>query len=593
MIAANLKFYWLRLRNASIAELSDRLRQLLLIHFLKRGNIQWAPEESAIAHARSRDIFFPEITGGVDPPILEAILQGRTFYLSTDPRKLVEFQKNTSTVFWGDINPQAEPVDIRCAWEAARLQHLAILMACSDRSGFSSSHCLEFVKFHLCKWIGENPFPYGAHYMSVMESGLRIPVFLYALTNLKDLSRAEADRILSSLYVHAWWISKRLSLYSSLGNHTIAEAAGLVFGGVVFQNTEQGRRWLERGIGLLGQELPHQILDDGGPAEQSLGYHRFVLDLYWLVIGLLELNRISDCSEWKPRLMQGEKFLRRFEDGHGHYPAIGDSDDGHAFAPGLHPKCAVPGVEWETVTHFPDTGYTIFRPDHDVWLSFDHGPLGMPPFYNHGHADALSIVLFKKDMPFIVDPGTYRYNNEPRWRRYFKSTRCHNTVSIDDCDQAYQETGFIWSHPYRARLHQAEETERGYMLEASHDGYERLKKPVRHHRTLFINGNGTIRILDTFTGKGMHDFELNFHLHPEVIAFRKENRWILVRDQLKISLGSLDGKSFRLVKGQKEPILGWYSPAYGVKVETGVLTCRIREDVGRAAFTTLIRMEGD
>jgi hypothetical protein len=75
-----------------------------------------------------------------------------------------------------------------------------------------------------------------------MESGLRIPVFLYALTNLKDLSRAEADRILSSLYVHAWWISKRLSLYSSLGNHTIAEAAGLVFGGVVFQNAEQGRR---------------------------------------------------------------------------------------------------------------------------------------------------------------------------------------------------------------------------------------------------------------------------------------------------------------------------------------------------------------
>ena len=31
-----------------------------------------------------------------------------------------------------------------------------------------------------------------------------------------------------------------------------------------------------------------QILDDGGPAEQSFSYHRFVLDLYWLAIGILD-----------------------------------------------------------------------------------------------------------------------------------------------------------------------------------------------------------------------------------------------------------------------------------------------------------------
>ena len=47
---------------------------------------------------------------------------------------------------------------------------------------------------------------------------------------------------------------------------------------------------MNRGIDLLQQELFHQILDDGGPAEQSLNYHRFVLDLYWLAVDFMEKN---------------------------------------------------------------------------------------------------------------------------------------------------------------------------------------------------------------------------------------------------------------------------------------------------------------
>ena len=98
-------------------------------------------------------------------------------------------------------------------------------------------------------------------------------------------------------------------------------------------------------------------------------------------------------------------------------------------------------------------------------------PLGMAPFYNHGHADALSITLSKNGKPFIVDPGTYRYNGVPRWRRYFKGTRAHNTVTIDDQDQAIQETSFIWSHPYEARLTAYQEENGDIFYHAVHDGY--------------------------------------------------------------------------------------------------------------------------
>ena len=60
----------------------------------------------------------------------------------------------------------------------------------------------------------------------------------------------------------------------------------------------------------------------------------------------------------------------------------------------------------------------------------------MAPLYNHGHADALSVTLSLGETPFLIDPGTYRYNGVPDWRRYFKGTRAHNTICIDEQDQA-------------------------------------------------------------------------------------------------------------------------------------------------------------
>ena len=79
---------------------------------------------------------------------------------------------------------------------------------------------------------------------------------------------------------------------------------------------------------MLAQELPHQVLPDGGPVEQSFAYHRFVLDLYWLAADFLERNELHACAGWKPRLLLGEAFLEACEIAPGVLPAIGDSDDG-------------------------------------------------------------------------------------------------------------------------------------------------------------------------------------------------------------------------------------------------------------------------
>jgi hypothetical protein len=196
---------------------------------------------------------------------------------------------------------------------------------------------MSFVREGLLEWLRQNPFLSGPHYMSPMECGLRMPVFFYGLRVLDNLSTGERLKILEALYLHAWWVGRNLSLYSSRGNHTICECLGLVFAGAVFRGFEEGKKWLDTGIRLLTEEVRRQILEDGGPLEQSLAYHRFVLDLYWIAAGFLERNGLADFTAVKERLARGEEFLDAFRDASGNLPTIGDSDDGCAVAPGIAP----------------------------------------------------------------------------------------------------------------------------------------------------------------------------------------------------------------------------------------------------------------
>jgi uncharacterized heparinase superfamily protein len=419
-----------------------------------------------------------------------------------------------------------------------------------------------------------------------------VPVFFYFLKSAPNLSNEERATLLRAIYEHALWIEKNLSLFASLGNHTVCECLGLIFAGAVFKQSSDGERWIDKAFALLKQESKHQILEDGGPAEQSIGYHRFVLDLFTLVSDFLEKNELFDCSSIKERVVLGERFLKAFSGPSGNMPSIGDCDDGQAFAPGAAPRRVVAEEPSEALTTFPKTGYSVVRGPGGFILTFDHGPLGMPPLFNHGHADALALTISYESKPVFLDPGTYRYNGVSEWRRYFKGTRAHNTVTVDGQDQAVQETGFIWSRPFNSKLLNQKSGLDWVMLHGCHDGYKRLGQGVVHQRVLLIEAFSRILIRDSFIGKGIHDFELNFHLHPDAVI-ENDNGWILVKTGgVRAFVRLIEGGTFEVICGRENPIHGWYSPAYGVKAPSPVLSSRIRTQTHEAKFLTVVSIGG-
>jgi hypothetical protein len=120
----------------------------------------------------------------------------------------------------------------------------------------------------------------------------------------------------------------------------------------------------------------------------------------------------------------------------------------------------------------------------------------------------------------------------------------------------------------------------------------RYKRPVQHIRSLFIFDATVILIRDKFFGEGTHEFELNFHLHPDLnVSKRCDSWWNIHNHSAEIYVTVLDQNDFRVIKGANSPILGWFSPSYGLKCETSVLNISISGIPEESTLTTGIGID--
>lgn len=473
-------------------------------------------------------------------------------------------QRFFSRISYREGNPYG---DVRVAWEPSRLQQLVALALLAERAEPSvRRRAVALLERQFLSWIDANPFLTGIHYISMMECGLRLLAVCHAFDLVREWVQ-DSDRVwpalVSFIHGHAELISQRLSVHSSAGNHTIAEATGLVYAGSLFPEMAEAQLWRSVGLSLLEQEAPRQILKDGGGAEQSLWYQRFISDLYGLVVVLLEHHRSPVSVIIADAFHRSQRFLHAFNLGDGTAPLIGDGDSGYALSPFLQ-FSSTQKTQMDGLTSFEESGYSIVREasSDQSQMIFDHGPLGLAPCYAHGHADALSVILSVHQKNVLLDPGTYTYTGDRAWRRYFRGTRAHNTVCVDHMDQAVQETTFMWAEAFLAQAVFKEETADGSItILARHHGYEK-RTGVTHWRAVLYAAPCSWLIWDRLTGDGDHHLELNWHL---AIAPRiQAGLYVLSCGKTSVHL-AVEGGTNALHCGEVEPPSGWWSHHYGVR----------------------------
>ncbi len=460
--------------------------------------------------------------------------------------------------------------EIQVIWNKSRLQNLFDLaLACQHLSNPDQqkeiTNCIEST---IHSWINSNPWLIGIHYLSTMECALRLISLCHTFDLIRKFQICEStwQALLQLVREHAYFIHRRLSLFSYAGNHTIGECAGLIYAGILFPEFPESKHWLRTGLKLLQQEIDSQILVDGGNREQSFRYLLLIVDLCGLVVMLLKHHDHPVPKAIEQGWRRGCHFLQSFADCPEHLPTIGDSDDGFALSRYLklswqHVPCTSPSTT--PTKRFESSGYSnIAGTSAHGSMLFHHGRLGITAGgFGHGHADALSVDWKWNDRCILVDPGTHCYDKDPQFRGYFRSTAAHNTIMIDSLDQARQEqhTEFAWNDSYHAHLIASTTTSTDRIITlAQHDGYARIG--IIHSRAIIYDPDFGWAIWDRVDGQGLHQLDLHWHIDAPIDM-----------DEQRITVNVLDSawnievkdEIPKLYYGNKTEPLGWISRQFG------------------------------
>lgn len=199
-------------------------------------------------------------------------------------------------------------------------------------------------------------------------------------------------------------------------------------------------------------------------------------------------------------------------------------------------------------------------------LIFNAGEMGFLSA-GHSHADFLHFELSLFGLPFLVDPGTYSYKMT-FWRNYSRSTAAHNTVCIDDADQAVFQGKFGWESLPRKGDAQFRTVGNCCLFEAAHSCYPK----VRHKRSILIYSEKFIICTDHFQTQGPHQYMYSYHFAPGIDVLRKTG------SSIDLAYPSGVGAQFHFVwldparmtthRGDNQRPAGWHFPSYGNRQET-------------------------
>ncbi|HEY6391492.1 MAG TPA: alginate lyase family protein [Bryobacteraceae bacterium] len=469
--------------------------------------------------------------------------------------------------------------DHKIIWELNRHQHLVILAQAYLFTGDDTN--LAEIRAQLESWFTANPFHRGINWASALEVAFRALSWIWVYHLVGDKLPAELRaNWLRQLYWHAWHIENNLSFYFSPNTHLLGEAVALHALGLFFSGLPKAARWEQLGAKVTREQMERQIQADGSHFEQSTYYHVYALDMF-----LFHAILAKPDTPYMDKLERMAEYLHSLLGPARTVAFIGDDDGGRFFHPygrrdrfgrasmatasvvldrpdwpfdaadmqtqaawwlGANVLQRKSGEGKRASRLFSDAGVAVMTAGANHAL-VDAGPFG-PWGAGHSHADTLSIVVRSGDQEILIDPGTFTYVGEEKWRNWFRGTRAHNTVVVDGWDQAIAAGPFRWATCPEVTIQSWKTNADRDLLEAecSYAGFT-------HRRRVEFQKPDVLLITDEIDGPpGEHDVEQLWHL------------------------GSLEARTRLVLPDDAELIDGWRSDTFGEKHPAPVVRVRRR-----------------
>jgi len=285
-------------------------------------------------------------------------------------------------------------------------------------------------------WIDANPRGLGGAGWDPYPIAMRAANWLALRAELRgELEADEAflKKMDSSLAEQAEHLSQHAER-DLLANHYLEDLKACVLLAAYFDDEAM----ISTALPLLEEQVAEQVLPDGMHFERSPMYHKIVLEGLLRVAAALRESP-SGVPVWLSdaiRHMCG--CLHSLERGVSRTPLFNDAGDNVAKGRDALLECArrMLGIEPRYRDAFPDAGYYLMEGEcagRCVKVIFDVGTPGPAYALGHAHCDALSMEVFVDGEPWIVNGGTYAYQDV--LRGHFRSTEAHSTVQVGDAEQ--------------------------------------------------------------------------------------------------------------------------------------------------------------
>ncbi|HJQ68479.1 MAG TPA: alginate lyase family protein [Blastocatellia bacterium] len=519
-------------------------------------------------------------------------------------------QRTPAAAHWSRIPMfSRETGDLKFIWEPGRFASAYVLARAYWATG-DESYAETFWRL-IESWAAANPPNQGAHWKCGQETSLRLMAWCFALYAVADSPSTTPERLFQIVGMIAAQADRvaRDHVYARLqrNNHAISEGVGLWTVGLLFPELRSAAEWRDHGRKILTEEAARQIAGDGSYIQNSLNYHRLMLQDYIWAARLAETCGDSLPDTLLGRVERAVEFLCQMQDREsGRVPCYG-SNDGALILPlntcdytDFRPVIAAsnyltrrvrvyePGPWEEDLLWLFGTGALKANLESipQVSLSADEGgyytlrgergfALTRCTTYRNrpAQADMLHVDLWWRGENIACDAGSYLYYADPPWNNNLIGTAVHNTVTVAGQDQMVMGPRFMWFEWAKAKVLDFTRSPEGRLevFQGQHDGYLRLDAPALHRRAVLRAGDDVWVVVDDILGQGNNEVACHWLLAEGEHAFDESaNRLRLSLAAGEVSMHwaatNLEGACVDITSGDEEKApRGWRSRYYGVR----------------------------
>ncbi len=374
-----------------------------------------------------------------------------------------------------------------------------------------------------------------------------------------------------------------LGNYSDQGNHLLFEAQRMIYAGAFFPEFKDAQTWRKSGIDILNREINVQVYPDGGQFELDPHYHLAAINIFCKALRIADMNgfrgefpqsyldtvenmitfymNVSFPDYTNPcfsdaKLTTKREMIKNYKDWHKLFP------ENKAIL-----YFATEGKKGELPAYlskgFLKSGFFVFR---NSWgtdaaqMVVKAGPKG----FWHCQPDNGTFELWFNGKKLFADSGSYVYAGKGEvmeWRNWFRQTRVHNTLTLNDKNlETTESVTKLWQPEGDVQV-----------LVTENPGYKNLK----HRRSVFFVDNAYFVIVDEAAGDAKGVVNLHFQMPKGKVANSREDMTFVTQfengSNMKLQCFGPDGMTMK-----KEE--GWLSTAYRKKVKRMNVSFNVRKD---------------